>query len=95
MHPWMLWRMLETQKCHQQLEIFGDDFTIAKYVKTGYIDVGDGCWRRNVLATKCVGENFEMFATVSAVFVTNILYLLTLASGSNNQKMSPISKFCS
>ena len=30
----------------------------------GYVDVGDGCWRRNVLVT------------VLAVFVTNILYFL-------------------
>ena len=32
-----------------------------------YIDVGDGCWRRNVLVT------------VLAILVTNILYLLTIA----------------
>ena len=51
------------------------------------------CWWR-MLETKCVGDNFEMLVTVLAVFVTIILYLLTLTSGTNNQKMSPISKFC-
>ena len=34
------------------------------------------CWRR-MLEKKCVGDNFEMLVTVLAVFVTNILYLLT------------------
>ena len=48
-------------------------------IEMGYIDVGD---------------NFEMLVTVLTVFVTNILYLLTLASGNNIQKFSPISKFC-
>ena len=42
------------------------------------------CWRR-MLETKYVGDNFEMLVTVSADFVTNILYLLALP---------PISKFC-
>ena len=46
-----------------------------------------------MLETKCVGDNFEMLVTVSAVFVISLLYLLTLASGTNIQKMSPISKF--
>ena len=45
--------------------------------QSGYIDVGDGCWRRNVLVT------------VLAILVTNIHYLFTLASGTNIQKMSP------
>ena len=47
-----------------------------------------------MLEIKSVGGNFEKLVTVLAVFVTNILYLLTLASGTNIQKMSPISKFC-
>ena len=44
--------------------------------------------------TKFVADNFVMLVTVLAVFVTNILYHSTLASGTNVQKMSPISKFC-
>ena len=48
-------------------------------------------WR--MLETKYVDDNFEMLVTVLADFITNILYLLALASGTNNQKMSPISKF--
>ena len=43
------------------------------------------CWWR-MLETKCVGDNFEILVTVLAVFVTNILNLLTLASGTNIQK---------
>ena len=35
-----------------------------------------------------------MLVTVLAVFVTNILYLSSLAPGTNIQKMSPISKLC-
>ena len=35
-----------------------------------------------------------MLVTVLAFFATNILYLLTLASGTNIQKMSSISNFC-
>ena len=46
-----------------------------------------------MLETKCVRDNFEMLVTVFAIFVTNILYLSTLSSGTNIQKMSPISKF--
>ena len=34
------------------------------------------CWWQ-MLETKCVGDNFEMLVTFLAVFVTNILYLLT------------------
>ena len=34
------------------------------------------CWWR-MLETKFVGDNFEMLMTVSTVFVTDILYLLT------------------
>ena len=49
------------------------------------------CWWR-MLETKCVGDTFEMLAAVLAVFVTNILYHLTWASGINNQKISPVSK---
>ena len=33
------------------------------------------------------GDNFEMLVTVLVVFITNILYRSTLASGTNNQKM--------
>ena len=51
------------------------------------------CWWR-MLKTKCVGDNCEMLVTVLAIFVTKILYLPTLSSGINIQKMSPISKFC-
>ena len=51
------------------------------------------CWWR-ILGTKCVGDTFEMLVTVLVVFVTNILYLLTLASDTRNQKMLTISKFC-
>ena len=46
-----------------------------------------------MLETKCVGDNFQMLVTVWALFVAKILYLLTLASSINIQKMSPISKF--
>ena len=49
------------------------------------------CWWR-MLETKCVDDNSEMLVTAYAFFVTNILYL-SLASGTNNQKMSIISKF--
>ena len=35
-----------------------------------------------------------MLVTVLAISVTNILYLLTLALGTNIQKMSPRSQFC-
>ena len=45
------------------------------------------CWLH-----RCRRQN--VLATVLVAFVTNILYLLTLVSGTNNQKMSPISKFC-
>ena len=48
-------------------------------------------WR--MLESKCVGDNFDMLVTVLAVFVTNIAYLSQLPSGTNIQKMSPISKF--
>ena len=47
-----------------------------------------------MLETKCVEDDFEMLVTVLAIFVTSILYLLTLVSGTNIQKRSPISKFC-
>ena len=29
----------------------------------GNMDVGDGCWRRSVLETKCVGDKFEILMT--------------------------------
>jgi len=44
-------------------------------------------WR--MLVTKWVGYQFKMLVTVWAILVTNILYLLTWASGTNIQKMSP------
>ena len=47
-----------------------------------------------MLETKYVGENFEMLVKVLDDFVTNILYLLALGSGTNIQKMSPMSKLC-
>ena len=40
------------------------------------------------METKCVGDNFEMLVMVLAVFVTNILNLSTLASGTNNVQYS-------
>ena len=54
--------------------------TVVKNVlrTVGYIDVGD---------------NFKMMMTVLANLVTNIYHILTLASGTNIQKMSPRSKF--
>ena len=45
------------------------------------------------VGAECVCDNFERSVTVSAVVVTKI-YLLTLSSGTKNQKISPISKFC-
>ena len=49
-----------------------------------------------MLETKCVSDDIEMLVTVLAVFVTNILYMyvLTLAAGTDIQKMSAISIFC-
>jgi len=47
-----------------------------------------------MLDAKCVGDNFEMLVTNLTVFVTNSLYLFTLALGTNIQKTSPISQFC-
>ena len=40
-----------------------------------------------MLETKYVGDNFEMLVKVLAIFVTNILYPLILASVTNTQKM--------
>ena len=50
-------------------------------------------WATSMLVTD-VGDEmcWEMLAAVLAVFVTNILYHLTWASGINNQKISPVSK---
>ena len=42
-----------------------------------------------MLETKCVDDNLKMLVTVLAISVTNILYFITLASGTNIQKMSP------
>ena len=39
-------------------------------------------------------EMCVMLVTVSAIFVVNMLYHSTLTSGTNFEKMSPISKFC-
>ena len=58
------------------LEFCKESFLRHEWSKIGFIDVGDGCWRRNVLVT------------VLAILVTNIHYLFTLASGTNIQKMS-------
>ena len=44
-----------------------------------------------VTETKYVGDNFKMLVTILAILVTKIFYLLTLASGTIIQKMSPIS----
>ena len=46
-----------------------------------------------MLLTKCFDDNCKMLATILAVVVTNILYLLTLVSGTNIQKMSRRLKF--
>ena len=43
----------------------------------------------NKLKKNIFGQIFEMLVTVLAVFVTNIVYLLTLASGTDIQKMPP------
>ena len=40
------------------------------------------CWWRK-LETKCVGDNLRLLVTVLAILTTNILYVLTLASGTN------------
>jgi len=42
-----------------------------------------------MLETKCVGDNFKMLVTIWAISVTNIIYLLTLALGTDTQKMLP------
>ena len=47
----------------------------------GYIDVGDRCWRRNVLVT--ITYRYKMLVTVFAILVLNINYPFTLASGTN------------
>ena len=46
-----------------------------------------------MLVTEFFGDNFEMLATILANLVTKILQPLTIASGVNIHKMSPISKF--
>ena len=45
-----------------------------------------------MLATKSVGDNYEMWVTALAILVTNVNYLFTLASGTDIQKTS-LSKF--
>ena len=50
----------------------------------GNIDVGDGCWRQNLLVT---------IITVLAILVTNIYLILTMASRPIIQKISLTSKF--
>ena len=42
---------------------------------------------------KCFGDNFKMLVTVLTILAINIHYLFTLSSGTNIQKISPISKF--
>ena len=49
----------------------------------GYIYVGDGCWRRDVLVTI-----LSCWWRVLAISVTNILYFLTLTLGTSIKKMS-------
>ena len=41
-----------------------------------------------MLESKCVGDNFEMLVTILSGFVTNILCLSTLASGTNIQNQA-------
>ena len=36
---------------------------------------------------ECIRDNFEMLVTVLVVFVTNSLYFLTFASGTNTQQI--------
>ena len=45
-----------------------------------------------MMETECVDDNFEMLMTVF-VFVTNILYILTVVSGTTIQKIQPLLKF--
>ena len=51
----------------------------------------------SMLETECVGDNYKILVTVLAIFITNIHYFFALqvASGTNIQRMSPTSKFCS
>ena len=57
-------------------------------ISKGYIDVGDGCWRRNMLATtlRCWWRFWPILSTTSSIFYSSISV--------GHQKMSPISKFC-
>ena len=66
------------------------DFFEIKMNSLAFLRIGlvHRCWWR-MLEAKCVGDNFKMLVTVLAISVTNILYLLTLAFGTNIQKMSP------
>ena len=49
------------------------------------------CWWQ-MLKTKCVDDSFMMLVTVLAILVTNILYLLTIAVGTNaNSKIVTVS----
>ena len=43
----------------------------------------------SMLVTDVGDENFKMLVTLSAILVTHILYLSTLPSSTNYQKMSP------
>ena len=54
-----------------------------------YIDVGDGCWRRNVLVT-----SLSCWWQFWPFLDTNFRYLFILASGTNIQKMLQTSKVC-
>ena len=55
------------------------------------------CGIRRMFETKCVrdmmSDIYKMLVTVLAIFVTNIHYSFTVASGNNIQKMSPTSNF--
>ena len=75
---------------------FEKDFFTQLKLKQTYIWIGKSYNPEvvtSILETTCVGNNFKILVTVSAILVTNIDYLFRLASGTNIQKMSPTSKF--
>ena len=47
---------------------FSDDAVVGHAFLEGYIDVGDGCWKRKLRFKLCVGESFKM-APISTVFL--------------------------
>ena len=61
------------------LSLIGND------VCNGKVGWLNRCWWR-MMETKCVGDNLKVLVTVLAILATNIIYLLTLASGTNIQK---------